>query len=136
MKTQDASLPAPLPSADMTLSDEVVFHYRDTDGNPSQTGASLAMGLLYAANAMRADEPFALGYPGDRLGRLARREGTAVVLHRDVAETFNRMVTFLDDYTRAVIEQIRGADSRAENGAPSDGSPAPETVDNNSPVAA
>ena len=136
MKTQDASLPSPLPSADMALGDEVVFHYRDTDGNHAQTSASLAVGLLYAANAMRGDEPFALGYPGDRLGRLARREGTAVVLHRDVAETFNRMVTFLDDYTRAAIEQIRGAGPQAPDGVPSDDAPVPEVGENNSPAAA
>ena len=136
MKTQDASLPSPLPSTDMTLGDDVVFHYRDTDGNPAQTSTPLAVGLLYAANAMRGDEPFALGYPGDRLGRPARREGTTVVLHRDVAETFNRMVSFLDGYTRAVIEQLRGAGTQAPDGVPSDDSPAPEAGENNPPAAA
>ena len=136
MKTQDASLPSPLPSVDTLLDEEVVFQYRDTEGNAAQTSTPLAVGLLYAANAMRGDEPFALGYPGDRLGRLARREGTTVVLHRDVAETFNRMVTFLDDYTRAVIEQLRGAGPQAPDGVPSDDSPAPEAVENNPPAAA
>ena len=135
MKTQDASLPSPLPSADMTLGDEVVFQYRDTEGNAAHTSTPLAVGLLYAANAMRGDESFALGYPGDRLGRLARREGTTVVLHRDVAETFNRMATFLDDYTRAVIEQIRGTGPQAPDGVPSDHASAPAGGVNNSSAA-
>ncbi len=138
MKTQAPSLPRPLPTAEMALGDEVVFHYTSPDGLPASINAPLPMGLLFAANAMRSDEPFSLGYPGDRIGRLARREGAQIVLHPDVSETFNRMVAFLDDFTAAIIERVREADVQAEESEPAPTSAPAASTDagNNSPAAA
>lgn len=138
MKTQPASLPSPLPSADMALGDEVVFRYRGTDGADAQMNVPLAVGILYAANAARGDEPFALGYPGDRLGRLARREGPTVVLHRDVTETFNRMGAFLEGYAHVLTEQIQGEDPQDPStpADPPSNDPSDPAIGNNPPAAA
>lgn len=124
MKTQPASLPSPLPSADMLLSDEVVFRHKDTDGNDAQVRAPLALGLLYAANALRAGETFALGYPDDPVGRIVRSDGGRIVVQGDAASTFSAMVAFLDRYTEAVVTQVRRdvAEANTRGSGPTEGS--------------
>lgn len=107
MKTEPASLPSPLPSAEMLLSDEVVFRHQDTEGREAQVRAPLAVGLLYAANALRGGEAFALGYPDDRLGRIARSDGAQTHVHKEAAGTLEGMVAFLGRYTEALIAQVR-----------------------------
>lgn len=108
MKTEPASLPSPLPSTEMLLSDEVVYRHKDQEGRDVQVRAPLAVGLLYAANALRGGETFALGYPGDRIGRIVRSDGAQTDVHRDAARTFEDMVAFLERYTAAVVAQVRG----------------------------
>ena len=107
MKTQPASLPAAPPATDLLLSDEVVFRHPSPDGSVSQARLPLAVGLLYAANALRAGEDFTLGYPGDRIGRIARRENGASTVHREVADTLEGMVRFLSAYADALSAQAQ-----------------------------
>lgn len=131
MKTRDASLPAPLPSADMTLGDEAVFHYRDTDGQEVETRVPIALGLLLAANAVRAGESFALGYPGDPVGAIARSGGGRLFVHRDAAATLSGMQAFLERYSEALLEQA--AAPAADVAAAGDAGSAPPQVENISP---
>ncbi len=117
MKTEPASLPSALPSADMLLSDEVVFRHKSPDGHDVQTRVPLAVGLLYAANAMRSGDSFALGYPDDRIGRLARREGGQVSMDKDVVDTVDGMAKFLDGYTEVLVAQLQPTPESAREGA-------------------
>lgn len=107
MKTEPAVLPSPLPSADVLLSDEVAFMHKDAEGADVQVRVPLAVGLLYAANALRAGEAFALGYPGDRIGRIARSDGVKLAVHHEVVRTFEGMVAFLDRYTEVLAVQLQ-----------------------------
>ncbi len=107
MKTQPASLPAAPPATDLLLSDEVVFRHRNSEDAVTEVQMPLAVGLLYAANALRAGEDFALGYPGDRIGRIARCEHGGSTVHRDVAGTLEGMVTFLSAYADALSAQAQ-----------------------------
>ena len=83
--------------------------YTDAEGADVQVRVPLAVGLLYAANALRAGETFALGYPGDRIGRIARSDGVKLAVHNDVIRTFEGMVAFLDRYTEALAAQLQPA---------------------------
>ena len=105
MKTQPASLPAALPSSDMLLNDEVVFRHRSADGQEVEARVPLALGILLAANAQRAGEFFALGYPGDPVGAIARVVGGRVFVHGDAAATLTGMAAFLDRFAEALLEQ-------------------------------
>ncbi|MHB1826582.1 MAG: hypothetical protein ACYCV6_02675 [Steroidobacteraceae bacterium] len=118
MKTEPASPPSPLPSADMLLGDEVVFRHKGSEGRDVQVRVPLAVGLLYAANALRGGETFALGYPDDRIGRIVRSNGAQADVHKDAARTFGDMVAFLERYTAAVVAQVRAESA----GAGQDGS--------------
>ena len=120
MKTEPASLPSPLPSTEMLLSDEVVYRHKDQEGRDVQVRAPLAVGLLYAANALRGGETFALGYPGDRIGRIVRSDGSQTDVHRDAARTFEDMVAFLERYTAAVVAQVRADTTGAGRDASAD----------------
>ena len=107
MKTQPASLPAAPPATDLLLSDEVVFRHRNSEDAATEIPMPLAVGLLYVANALRAGEDFALGYPGDRIGRIARCENGTSTVHREVAGTLEGMVTFLSAYADALSAQAQ-----------------------------
>lgn len=125
----------------MLLSDEVVFRHRGADGQDGQIRVPLAVGLLFAANAMRTGEQFALGYPDDPIGGIARGDGERLFVHRDAAGTLSEMRAFLDRYTEVLIEQTvtgeaagRAADA-AETGDSGSAAP-PGAVENISPTAA
>ncbi len=124
MKTEPASLPSPLPSTEMLLSDEVVYRHKDPEGRDVQVRVPLAVGLLYAANALRGAETFALGYPGDHIGRIVRSDGVQADVHKDAARAFDAMVAFLQRYTAAVVAQVRAEYAGAGRDASANTEPA------------
>ena len=131
MKTQPASFPASLPSSEMLLNDDVVFRHRSADGQDVEARVPLALGLLFAANAERSGEAFALGYPGDPVGAIARSVGGRLFVHRDAAATLSGMQAFLERYSEALLEQA--AAPAADVAAAGDAGSAPPQVENISP---
>ncbi len=114
----------------MLLNDEVVFRHLSTDGQDVEARVPLALGLLLAANARRAGESFALGYPGDPVGAIARVVGGRLFVHRDAAATLTGMQAFLDRYAEALLEQAAPTAPGGESGT------AVPQVENISPTAA
>jgi len=118
VKTAPATLPSPPPAADMLVSDEVIFRHVGPDGREAQVHAPIAVGLLYAANALRADEPFALGYPGDSIGWLARLDNEGrVAVANDLVATVEGMARFLDSYADAIAAQFEPIPAQEGGGA-------------------
>ncbi|MGC8518800.1 MAG: hypothetical protein ACP5P4_09770 [Steroidobacteraceae bacterium] len=111
----------------MLLIDEVVFRHRGADGQDAQAQVPLAVGLLLAANALRAGEVFALGYPGDPVGGIARVVGGRLFVHRDVAGTLSGMQAFLDRYAEALIEQSAAGPGQSGPGGGKSDEPVPGT---------
>ena len=127
MKTEPAILPTLLEDRGSLVTDEVVFAQADGEGRSVQVRVPLALGLLYAANALRAGESFTLDYPGETAGHLARHDGERLALDKEVAETFEGMVAFLDRYAEALAEQLSAAGASAAD-SPLDAAAEPENL--------